>query len=138
MLSLSASAQQIVFTSRTPLDCPLTIGTIENSKDTGFQFVTLRNDSRQPLLAGTLSVSLLSDSGEETVETAAFLLDLQPGESKRVELGMGKIRDITEKIHAAQSRTARAILFVDSIDYSDGERWVVGQPPNRKDVTSDP
>ena len=62
----------------------------------------LHNDSKKAIDTVHLNVGLSLESGEESVEKASFLVMLAPGESKRVNVGLGRIAELTNKAHSSQ------------------------------------
>ena len=65
MMATSASAQNLVFTTRVHVACPVQMSAIAQTKDLGFQSVVFHNDTRKPIDTVHLSVSLWLESGEE-------------------------------------------------------------------------
>jgi hypothetical protein len=127
MMATSASAQNLVFTTRVHVACPVQMSAIAQTKDLGFQSVVFHNDTRKPIDTVHLSVSLWLESGEEIVENASFLVMLAPGESKRVTVGMGRVAELTNKARASH-RPVQVILFVHAADFTDGESWSGDEP----------
>jgi hypothetical protein len=101
---------------------------IAQTKDLGFQSVLLHNDSKKTIDTVYLNVSLATESGEEIVEKASFLVMLAPGESKRVNVGMGRVAELTNKAHASRRPVVQAILFVQAVDFADGVSWSGDEP----------
>jgi hypothetical protein len=124
----SASAQSLVFTTRVHLACPVQMSAIAQTKDLGFQSVVFHNDSKKTIDTVYLNVSLATESGEEIVEKASFLVMLAPGESKRVNVGMGRVPELTNKAHASRRTVVQAILFVQAVDFADGVSWSGDEP----------
>lgn len=125
----AAFAQKLMFTSQTHLNSPVTISAISRSKQVGFDYVTFHNDSRKTVEAVRVEVKSSSGSGEEvTLEGADFLVMLDPGGSKRVSVGLGRIRELTARAKSLRQRAARAILVVTSAKYSDGTEWNSDDP----------
>ena len=53
---------------------------------------------------------------------------LAPGERKSVDTFLGQIRALTERAHELRQTEARAIVYVESVEFSDGTRWVGTEP----------
>jgi hypothetical protein len=124
----NASAQNLVFTTRVHLDCPVQMSAIAQTKDVGFDSVLLRNESKKTIDTIHMNVSLTTESGEEIVEKGSFLVMLAPGQSKRVSVGMGRVTELTNKAHSSRWPVVRAVLFVASADFTDGSRWSGDEP----------
>jgi len=129
LAAVSASAQSLVFTTRVHLTCPIQMSAIAQTKDLGFQSVLLHNDSKKAIDTVHLNVSLSLESGEESVEKASFLVMLAPGESKRVNVGMGRVPELTNKARASHRPTVHVILFAQAVDFADGTSWNGDDPP---------
>ena len=123
-----ASAQSLVFTTRVHVACPVLMSAIAQTKDIGFESVVIRNESKKTIDTVHLNVSLISESGEEIVEKASFLVMLAPGQSKRVSVGMGHVPDLTHKTHSSHWPVVQVVLFVGSADFTDGTRWNGDEP----------
>ena len=124
----TANAQSLVFTTRVHVACPVLMSAIAKTKDIGFESVVIRNESKKTIDTVHLNVSLISESGEETVEKASFLVTLAPGQSKRVSVGMGHVSELTRKAHSSHWPVVQAVLFVASADFTDGTGWSGDEP----------
>src|SRR5579862_1824600 len=89
--------QHVVFTTRTHPDCPVLMSSISQTKEAGFQSVSFRNDSGKSIDVLNLEVSFTSGSGEEVVERASFFATLAPGQTKRLEVYLGKVLELNER-----------------------------------------
>src|ERR1700680_2080949 len=80
-LSLScAHGQDLIFTTRTTLDCPVRVLAISKSKDVGFHFATFQSSSKKTIELLRLKVSVSFEPGEEeVVDGADFFVSLAPG-----------------------------------------------------------
>jgi hypothetical protein len=124
----NANAQSLVFTTRVHLACPVQMSAIAQTKDIGFDSVLSRNESKKAIDVVHLNVALTSESGEEIVEKGSFLVMLAPGQSKRVNIGMGRVQELTNKAHLSRRPVVQATLFVASADFADGTRWSGDEP----------
>jgi hypothetical protein len=124
----NASAQNLVFTTKVHLACPVHMSAIAQTKDVGFDSVLFRNESKKTIDTVQLNVSLTTESGEEIVEKATFLLMLTPGQSRRVSVGLGHVPELTNKAHLSHWRVVQATLFVASADFTDGTQWDGAEP----------
>ena len=123
LAAVSGSAQSLVFTTRVHLTCPIQMSAIAQTKDLGFQSVLLHNDSKKAIDTVHLNVGLSLESGEESVEKASFLVMLAPGESKRVNVGLGRVAELTNKARSSHRPTVNVILFAQAVDFTDGTSW---------------
>lgn len=128
LAAVSASAQSLVFTTRVHVACPVLMSAIAQTKDVGFYSVVFHNDSKKAIDTVHVSVSLWLESGEEIVEKASFLVMLAPGESKRVNVGLGRVAELTNKIRSSHRPVVQAILFVHTVDFEDGTTWSGDEP----------
>ena len=124
----NVSAQNLVFTTRVHLACPVLMSAVAQTKDLGFDSVLIRNESKKTIDMVHLSVSLTTESGEEIVEKASFLVMLAPGQSKRMSVGMGHVPELTQKAHSSHWPVVHATLFVTSADFTDGTLWSGDEP----------
>jgi hypothetical protein len=128
IFGVTASAQNLVFTTRVHLACPVQMSAIAQTKDIGFDSAVLRNESKKTIEAVHLNVALHLESGEEIVEKASILVNLAPGESKRVSVGLGRVQELTNKARNSRRPMVQAILFVQSADFADGTLWSGDEP----------
>lgn len=128
LVAASASAQNLVFTTRVHLDCPVQMSAIAQTKDAGFDSAMLRNESKKTVDTVTLYVALISESGEEIVEKASVLVMLGAGQGKRVNLGLGHVQDLSNKARNSHRRVVQATLFVESVEFADGSQWSADEP----------
>jgi hypothetical protein len=124
----SAQAQNLAFTSRTHPTCPVEVSALSGSRDAGFQSALLRNETHYFVDSVRINVSFSTTSGEEIVETADFAVQLAAGQGKRVNLGLGKIRELTERGRFSQDKIIRIVLFIESARFSDGTEWRGDEP----------
>jgi hypothetical protein len=124
----NAGAQNLVFTTKVHLACPVSMSAIAKTKDVGFYSLVLRNDSKKTIDTVHLSLGLITESGEEIVEQGSFLVMLTPGQDKRVRVGMGRVEELTNKARASRWPVVHAVLFVASADFSDGTQWSGDEP----------
>jgi hypothetical protein len=125
---VTVHAQHIVFTMRTHPSCPVVITSVSPSKEFGFEQVTLLDDSAKPIDSMELRVVLATDSQEEVVDGGRVFAKLAPGERKSVDVFLGHIRALTERVKELRRTEARAIAYVDSVEFSDGTQWDGTEP----------
>jgi hypothetical protein len=123
-----AFAQQVSFTTRSSIDCPIAVASFVESRVYGFESVLLRNDGDHAVTAVQLRITLRTDSGEEVVEDRRFAVALQPRDEKRMNGDLGHIQGLTQKVRSAHQEKALAILTVKQVEFEDGSSWQTGQP----------
>jgi hypothetical protein len=131
LASSPAHAERLVFTMLTSPSCPVLASAPEQSKDFGFQSVLFRNDSDKSIQTLYLTVTFYtakSRDREEVVDSAHLYIALEPGEQKRMDVFLGRIQALTQKVKSVGQSVAWVKLFVDSAEYSDGTRWDGNQP----------
>lgn len=126
-------AQHLVFTMRTFPTCPVLISSIESSPEYGFQSLSVLDDSGQGIASIRLSVVLTLGSDEQVVDGGTVYVNLQPGDHKDIDVFLGQRRSLTERAKELHLTVARAIVYVETVDFADGTRWdprvqVVGVP----------
>jgi hypothetical protein len=123
-----AHAQHIVFTMRTHTSCPVVITSVSPSKEFGFDQVTLLDDSGKPIDSMELRVVLATDSREEVVDGGRVFAKLAPGERKSIPTFLGQIRALTQRAQELRQTEVRAIVYVESVEFSDGSEWAGTEP----------
>jgi hypothetical protein len=124
----SALAQQLSFTTRNALDCPVSVSSFVESKVYGFESMLVRNDGDRAITAVQLRVTLHSDAGDEVVEDRRFAVSIQPRNEKRITGDLGHVQGLTQKAKSAHQENALAILTVKQVEFEDGSSWQAGQP----------
>lgn len=119
-----AQAQHLYFTTRIPPNCPIVLDGLEHSKDFGFQAVIFRNDSSQTVESIRLNVTLSSpQSPGQVVDSGHIYLSLEPGDTKRQDVFLGRMQALLERAREDHLQIARALIEVESVDFADGSRW---------------
>jgi hypothetical protein len=121
-------AQHIVFTMRTHPSCPVVITSVSPSKEFGFEQVTLLDDSAKPIDSMELRVVLATDSQEEVVDGGRVFAKLAPGERKSIDVFLGQIRALTQRARELGQTEARAVVYVESVEFPDGTEWDGTEP----------
>jgi hypothetical protein len=118
-----AHAQHLVFTMRTFPTCPVLISSIESSGEYGFQSLQLLDDSNQAINSLHLSVVLALGPQEEVVDGGTAHVQLQPGDRKTIDVFLGQMQSLIQKAKELHLTVARAIVFIESVDFADGTTW---------------
>lgn len=122
-ISTPARGQQIAFTFRNLIDCPITISSFLETKAYGFESVVLRNDVDRPVTAVYLRVAMRTESGDEVVEDRRVDIFLEPHDTKRAMTGLGHVEGLRVKARSLHRERAIAILSVKLIEYDDRTSW---------------
>jgi hypothetical protein len=124
-----APGQRLVFTTRTHPACPVLISAPSESKDFGFHAIRVRNDSKQPIVALQLRVTIpRGQAQDEVVDGKHVLITLAPGEVKRLEVHLGSVQGCRQKARNLQQEITSVMLFVESAEFSDGTQWNGDEP----------
>lgn len=124
-----AYAEHLVFTTQAaPPSCPVVISAPEQSRDFGFQSVYFRNDSDKPIQALNLTAMFYTaksrdDGQEDIVDSGHIYVSLEPGEEKRLDVFLGRISALSQKLKYTGQAVAWVKLLVDGAEFSDGSRW---------------
>src|SRR5271154_2751656 len=93
-LSAPICGQQVAFTSRAHLQCPMIVASTQESKVYGFESVVLQSDSANPVRAVRLKVTFRTRAGEEITDERRFVVDMEPRDKKRVVVDLGHIEGL--------------------------------------------
>jgi hypothetical protein len=121
-----AHAEHLVFTTVTNASCPVWISAPEQSKDFGFQSLAVLNDSDNSLESLHLKVTFSTgrqDQLEEIVDSGHVYVALEPGEQKRLDVFLGRIEALTQKLKSMKQEIAWVKITVESAEFKDGSRW---------------
>jgi hypothetical protein len=125
-----AEAEHLVFTTVVPGSCPVWFSAPEKSKDFGFQSLEFLNDSSKPLQSLRLKVTFLTEARdlEEVVDGGYVYTDLEPGQQRRLDVFMGRISALTQKLKSAKRQVAWVKITVEAVEFADGSRWEPDAP----------
>lgn len=125
-----ARAEHLVFTTVVPGTCPVWFSSPEKSKDFGFQSLEFLNDSNKPLQSMRLKVTFSTEAREpeEVVDGGYVYTDLEPGQQKRLDLFLGRISALSQKLKSAKREVAWVKITVEAVEFADGSRWEPGAP----------
>jgi len=119
----TAFAQQVAFTSRTYVQSPVLIVSIDQSKEFGFQSVTLRNDGPAAITAVRFLIVLRTGAGDEVADERRVAVDLDRQDTRTVSVGLADIKGLKEQIRSRNQKSALAILTIESVEFADGSEW---------------
>ncbi|HEV3330685.1 MAG TPA: hypothetical protein VG096_06880 [Bryobacteraceae bacterium] len=127
--SVLAHAQHIYFTTLIPPTCPIVIENLTPSKDFGFQSAVFHNDSSQTVESLHLRVTLSSaGKQEQIVDSGHIYITLEPGEQKSQDVFLGRMQSLNQRAKFDHLEVARAMISVESVEYTDGSRWYADGP----------
>ena len=131
-------AEQLVFTTVTPGTSPIWISSPEQSKDFGFQSLEILNDSDNAVSSVHLKVTFSAGgSPEELVDSGHVYISLDPGEQKRLDVFLGRVAALNQKLREMRRQVAWVKVTVESVEFADGSKWdpdgpvVLEDPPAR-------
>lgn len=136
LVTVLAQGEHLVFTTVTPGTSPVWISSPEQSKDFGFQTLAVRNDSDNTVESVRLKVTLsASGAPDEVVDSGHVYVSLDPGEEKRLDVFLGRVEALSQKLRSMRQAVAWVKITVESVDFADGSRWdpeapaVIEDPP---------
>lgn len=120
----AAAAAHLVFTTLTHPTCPVLVSAPMQSPDYGFQSLMVRNDSDQTIEKLYIQVVLSTPkSREEIVDSGHVYVTLEPGDSKRLDVFLGRLTALNQRMASSSEPVAWVKLYVDSAEFADGTRW---------------
>jgi hypothetical protein len=125
-----AQAEHLVFTTVVPGSCPVWFSAPEKSKDFGFQSLEFLNDSSKSLQSLRLKVTFSTEARgqEEVVDSGHVYTDLEPGQQKRLDVFLGRISALSQKLKSVGREVAWVKITVETVEFADGSRWEPGAP----------
>jgi hypothetical protein len=123
--AVAAHGQHLVFTMVTPASAPLMISAVSSSRDYGFQSLTLVNDSDKTIESVLFRVTI----NGEVVDGGRVFAALEPGEIKSINVFLGRMTALIQRARELRVGVARAIVTVDSVDFSNGIQWTRDEQP---------
>jgi len=119
----TAFAQQVAFTSRTYVQSPVLIVSFDQSKEFGFESITLRNDGRGPITAVHFLITLRTEAGDEVADERRGAVDLNRQDTRTVPIGLADIKALKQQTLSRNQKSALAILTIESVEFADGSEW---------------
>ena len=65
----------------------------------------------------------VNDSPEETVDSGHVYVSLDPGERKRLDVFLGRIEALEQKLREMREQVAWVKITVESVEFADGSQW---------------
>ena len=119
----TAFGQQLAFTSRAYVQSPVVITSVEDSKEFGFDSVTLRNDGSNGIVAVHFQITVRTGAGDEVADERRVAVSLDPRDSKRLVVGLGQIEGLKQQARSRQQESALVVLTIESIEFEGGGEW---------------
>jgi hypothetical protein len=119
----TAFGQQVAFTSRTYVQSPVVITSVEASKEFGFDSVVLRNDAPNAISAVHFQVTFRTDAGDEIAEERRVPMSLESRDSQRVPVGLAGVEAFKQQAKSRKVESALVILAIESVEFEDGGEW---------------
>jgi hypothetical protein len=118
-----AFGQQLAFTSRTYVQSPVVITSVEGSKEFGFDSVVLRNDGPHAISAVHFQIALRTAAGDELADERRVAVSLDPRDTRRIVVGLAQIEGLKQLARSRKLESALIILTIESIEFEGGGEW---------------
>jgi hypothetical protein len=132
----TAFCQQLAFTSRTYVQSPVVITSVEGSKEFGFDSVMLRNDGPNAISAVHFLITLRTGTGDEIADERRIAVSLNPRDTRRIVVALAEIEGLKQQAKSRKQESALVILTIESIEFQDGGEWK--QAERDRGITLDP
>jgi hypothetical protein len=123
LLVLPAFGQQIAFTSRTYVQSPVIITSVEGSKEYGFDSVELRNDGPNAISAIHFQIMLRTGDGDEVADERRVAVSLDSRDTRRIVVGLAQVEGLKQLARSRKLESALVILTIESVEFQDGGEW---------------
>jgi hypothetical protein len=134
-----AHTEHLVFTIVTPGTSPVWISSPEESKDFGFQSLEILNDSDNAVASVHLKVTFSASGAlEEVVDSGHVYVSLEPGEQKRLDVFLGRVEALSQKLRSMRQPVAWVKVTVESVEFADASSWDPEAPPMIEDPPAAP
>src|SRR5580700_8745569 len=118
-----AFAQQLAFTSRTYVQSPVVITSVEGSKEFGFNSVAIRNDGPSAVGAIHFLITFRTAAGDEIADERRVAVDIEPRDAKRIVVDLAQIEGLKQQARSRKQESALVILTIESVEFEDGSEW---------------
>jgi hypothetical protein len=120
----AALCQQLAFTSRAYVQSPVSIVSVEASKEFVFESAVLRNDGNAAAKAVRFRITVhAAGAVDEIADDRRLPINLKPQETRRVALGLGHIQGLRQQAKSRKQESALAIITVEAVEFDDGREW---------------
>lgn len=119
-----ALAQQVAFTSRNYVQSPVSIASVESSKEFGFEAVELRNDGISAVSAVKFLITVRAEGADDEVaDERRVAVSLAPRDGKKIAIGMGQVEGLKQRAKSRKQDAALVIITVEAVEFADGSEW---------------
>jgi len=123
LFGVALEAQQLEFSSRSYIDAPLSLVSIQSSTDYGFETVTMRNDAPQHAVAVELQVVVSISGSDEIADRRRVVVNLDSQETRKITVGMGQTKGIRDLLSERKQPAGLAVITVEAVEFRDGSQW---------------
>jgi hypothetical protein len=119
----TAFCQQLAFTSRTYVQSPVVITSVEGSKEFGFSSVVIRNDGPAVVSAVHFQITFRTGAGDEIADERRVAVGIEPRDTKRLVVDLAHIEGLKQEARSRRQESALVILTIESVEFRDGGEW---------------
>jgi hypothetical protein len=119
----TAICQELAFTSRTYVQSPVVITSVEHSKEFGFDSVVLLNDGSSTISAVHFQITFRAGGEDAIVDERRVAVNLEPRDSKRLMIGLAQIEGLRQQAKSRKQASALVIITIESVEFQDGGEW---------------
>jgi hypothetical protein len=119
----TAFSQQLAFTSRTYVQSPVVITSVQGSKEFGFDSVAIRNDGPSAVTAIHFQITFRTAAGDEIADERRVAAGIDPRDTKRLVVGLAHIEGLKQQARSRKQENALVILTIESVEFQDGTEW---------------
>jgi hypothetical protein len=119
----AAFSQQIAFTSRTYVQSPVVITSVEGSKEFGFDSVAIRNDGTNAIGAVHFQIIFRTAAGDEIADERRVAVAIEPRDTKRLAVGLAQKEGLKQQARSRKQESALVILTIETVEFQDGGEW---------------
>jgi hypothetical protein len=116
-------SQQLAFTSRTYVQSPVVIASVQPSEEFGFGSVVIRNDGPNAIAAVHFQIAFHSAAGDEIADERRVAVNIEPRDSKRLIVDLAHIEGLKQLARSREQTSALVILTIESIEFREGGEW---------------
>ncbi len=119
----TAFGQQLAFTSRSYVQSPVAIASVEASKEFGFDSVKLRNDGPNAISAIHFQIVFRTAAGDEIADERRVAVNIEPRDSASLTVGLAHIEGLKQLARSRKQASALAILTIEAVEFQGGGEW---------------
>jgi hypothetical protein len=119
----AAFCQQLAFTSRTYVQSPVVVTSVEASKEFGFDSVAIRNDGASAVSAVHFQITFRTGAGDEIADERRVAVGIERRDTRLVVVDLGHIEGLKQLARSRKQDSALVILTIESVEFQDGGEW---------------